>query len=75
MLLASCGMDHEVDGGTDNNINVDIKASVCEDERFNAEQKLECIKALFKVNIDSDLTPEDIEILKQIIENYEASSD
>jgi hypothetical protein len=50
LVLSSCGVDNTVDvqGGTSNEatVRVEYAAEICDDDRFTAEQKLECISML-----------------------------
>lgn len=72
LLLAACGTDHDVDvsGGTQNEARlvVEYAAEICEDERFTAEEKLECIRLLTRPEVEAkvladELSPEQLDEL------------
>jgi len=71
-LVASCGVDHDVNGGTRNTVTINIQSSTCDDERFTAQQKMKCLKLITKLEVDtnvSDLSEEELGILKEILDN------
>lgn len=47
LALTSCGMNHNVRGGTkhktESTVTIEIILEICDDHRFTPEQKLSCI--------------------------------
>ena len=56
-LLTGCGTSNDVNvqGGTTSEatLRVEYAATICEDDRFTAEQKLECIAMLTKPEVSA----------------------
>lgn len=62
LLLTACGSSNDVNvqGGTSNEatVRVEYSAAVCEDDRFDAEQKLECIRLLTNPEVSATVLSE-----------------
>ena len=64
LFLTSCGMNHKVSGTTahrtDSTVTIEIILDICDDWRFTAKQKLECIQAVTNPTVTGKIEAEDI---------------
>ena len=64
LALTSCGMKHNVGGTTthktESKVTVEIILGICDDHRFTAKQKLECITAITNPTVTGKIEAEEI---------------
>ena len=58
LVMIGCGMQHDVEGGTENKVTINHTMEICEDERFTKEEKLECIKAVNTITVEGGVVVE-----------------
>ncbi|MCP3700791.1 MAG: hypothetical protein GY920_20180 [Aliivibrio sp.] len=63
-MAVSCGTSNDVnvDGGTENQVTAEVNytASICEDERFTAKQKLKCIELITNPEVTAQILSDEL---------------